>query len=46
MWHVRLHLYIGQRRVPVEKAVADSDEFLMDSKGKVIVEDLVAQLGI
>jgi hypothetical protein len=42
-WHVRLHLYIGQRRVPVEKAVADSDEFLKDSKGKAIVEDLVAQ---
>ena len=42
-WHVRLHLYIGNRLVRVEDAVADDKEFLQTAKKKNVVEDPVAQ---
>ena len=38
-WHVRLHIYIGNRLVPVEDAVSTDDEFLKSVKKKNVVSD-------
>jgi hypothetical protein len=42
-WHVRLHLYIGNRLVRVEDAIADDDEFQKETKHKNVVDDPIAK---
>ena len=42
-WHVRLHIYIGNRLVPVEDAVSTEDEFLKSVKNKNVVSDPIAK---
>ncbi len=42
-WHLRLHLYIGSRLVPVEDAVADGKKFLQAAARKNVVDDPVAE---
>ena len=41
-WHVRMHMYIGNRLVPVEEAVADDDDFLTGAKKKNVAKDPIA----
>jgi hypothetical protein len=42
-WHLRLHLYIGNRLVRVADAVADGEQFLKNARNKNVVDDAVAQ---
>ena len=42
-WHVRLHMYIGNRLVPVEDAVSTDDEFLKEAKNKNVASDPIAK---
>ena len=38
-WHVRLHIYIGNKLVPVEDAVSTDKEFLKSVKNKNVASD-------
>ena len=38
-WHVRLHIYIGNKLVPVEDAISTDKEFLKSVKNKNVASD-------
>ena len=38
-WHVRLHIYIGNKLVPVEDAISTDKEFLKSVKSKNVASD-------
>ena len=38
-WHVRLHIYIGNKLVPVEDAISTDEEFLKSVKNKNVASD-------
>ena len=42
-WHLRMHLYIGNMRVPVAEAVEDSVEFKRRNAGNIVTDEPVAK---